>query len=470
MSNSAPANTESESNKPALLQNFKGVVATPSDEKTYNIERWAPLAARRAAYVVYPASSGDISTAILLARSQNLPIAISGGRHDCSGASSVEGGVVIDMRNMNAVRVDKENMVGYIQGGTTIHHAVQELFKYGLTTALGVGATVGVAGLAVGGGLGIRMGEHGLACDNIISATMVLANGGIVNVNEKENSDLLWGIKGGGSNFGVIVELGMKLHKPWPEVCTIEYIYVPEQLSALVDELSAWLQVQTPSETLFLAFCLGPQDGKPYLILTGMGTFGADEGQRLWGRFLKLGPVMSKTAQIPYNAYTSQSEAYIAMPSNKIGCGAHFNNFDYETIKKACDMMLAVTPKAPMSTILWEFYHYDLVPSVPLEATAFPQRTKDKTALVAVFGFADEWLSEARRAMDEIQTVVSSSSTGSARTSIGYINYASALASENETDANARRAFGSNYPRLQELKRKYDPEMVFNKWFCIRPA
>ncbi|KAG8995955.1 hypothetical protein FRB94_008621 [Tulasnella sp. JGI-2019a] len=183
-----------------------------------------------------------------------------------------------------------------------------------------------------------------------------------------------------------------------------------------------------------------------------MGAFEAEDGKRLWGRFLKLGPIMSKTAQIPYNAYSTQSDALVAMPGNKIGCGAHFNNFDYETAKKASDMMLSVTLKAPMSAIIWEFYYYDLVPTVPMEAAAFPQRTK------------------AKRAIDEIQAVVSSSSTGSAQTSIGFLNYADILGSENETDANARRAYGSKYPRLQELKRKYDPEIVFNKWFCIRPA
>ncbi|KAG8984664.1 hypothetical protein FRB93_006394 [Tulasnella sp. JGI-2019a] len=470
MSNSAVKNIDSGSNKPALPQHFKGIVAIPPDGKTYNIERWAPLVARRAAYVIYPTSAEDISAAILFARSQNLPIAIAGGRHDCGGASSVEGGVVIDMRNMNAVRVDKENKVGYLQGGITIHPAVQELYKYGLTTTLGMCGSVGVVGFVVGGGLGFRIGEYGLGCDNVVSATMVLANGDIVNVDEKENSDLLWGIKGGGSNFGVIAELGMKLHEPWPEVCTIEYIYTPEQLPALVDELSAWLQVQTPAEFLYLTLRLSPQDGKPYLILGGMSTFGAEDGKRLWGRFLRIGPVMSKTAQIPYNAYSAQLDAFIATPGNKIACGAHFNNFDYETVKKACDMMVAVTLKAPMSVIIWEFYYYDLVPTVPMEATAFPQRTKDKTALVALIGFADVWLLEARRNMDAIQAVVSSSSTGSARTSIGYLNYADILGSENETDANARRAYESNYPRLQELKRKYDPEMVFNKWFCIRLA
>ncbi|KAG8851798.1 hypothetical protein FRB96_009073 [Tulasnella sp. 330] len=363
--------------RPNSLQHFKGVVATPSDVKTYNIERWAANVVKKAAYVVYPVDTEDISTAILFALAEVLPIAIAGGRHDVGGASSTEG-VVIDMRNMNAVRVDKEKNIGYLEGGTTIYQANQELFKHGLTTTLGMGSSVGLVGLCIGGGLGLKMGQHGLACDNVVSATMVLANGEIVFVDETENPELLWGIKGG--------------------------------------------------------------------------------------------PVASKTVQIPYNTYSALADDYTAIPGNKIGVGAHFNQFDYETVKKSCDMLLAVTPKAPASVVLWEFYYYDLVTNVPPEATAFPQRTKDKTALVALYGFKDAWMTEAKTALAEIKKVLSSSSAGSARDSIGYLNYAAILAAENETDMNARRAFGSNYSRLQELKRKYDPDMVFNKWFCIVPA
>ncbi|KAG9010653.1 hypothetical protein FRB94_010130 [Tulasnella sp. JGI-2019a] len=273
-----------------------------------------------------------------------------------------------------------------------------------------------------------------------------------------------------GPRFALSVRLFCTIFPLWLTIRPEEYIYTFEKLPALVDELLAWMKVQTPLEFLFFVFCLGPQNGKPYLILSGFGNFSAEDGERLWGRFLKLGPIASKTAQLPYNTYTAAADEYTVGSGNKLACGSHFNHFDYETVKKACDMILAITPKAPASVVLWEFYYYDLVSTVPMEATAFPQRTKDKTAAVALYGFDDAWLPEARKAMEEIQAVLSSSSTGSARTSIGYLNYADTLASENETDTNARRAFGSNYPRLQELKRKYDPEMVFNKWFCIRPA
>ncbi|KAG8999705.1 hypothetical protein FRB94_005958 [Tulasnella sp. JGI-2019a] len=202
MTNSAVEAT-CESKRPSLLQNFKGTVATPLDKDTYHIERWATNGIRPAAFVVYPKDATDISLAILFARAEKLPLAIAGGRHNTAGASSSEGGLIIDMRYMNSVRVDEETKVGYLQGGTTIHQAQTEFHKYGRATILGHCRTVGVVGLATGGGVGHGMGEYGLACDNIVSATMVLANEDIVEVNETQNSDLLWGIKGGETMLGL---------------------------------------------------------------------------------------------------------------------------------------------------------------------------------------------------------------------------------------------------------------------------
>jgi len=288
--------------------------------------------------------------------------------------------------------------------------------------------------------------------------------------NEQENSDLLWGIKGGGSNFGVIAELGMRLHEARPDLHTIQYIYLPEQLPEVVAELSAWLKVQTPRECLGLVFDLDPDDGKPYVILHCIAEVSEEEGEQVWGRFLAPDPIMHKAAQISYDMYTPLYDMYNAMPRNKLQCGAHFNVFDYETVQKSYDMWLDVTLKAPSSSLMYEFYSYDFVSKVPAEATAFSHRTTDKTALIGVYGFEDAWMAGALKACKDLQVCVSSSSTESAKRSIGYLNYASMDASENDTDEKARKAFGSNYPRLQQLKRKYDPDMVFNKWFCIRPA
>ncbi|KAG8875279.1 hypothetical protein FRB97_005256 [Tulasnella sp. 331] len=459
----------SQSVEHVLDERFKGIVSRPSDA-AYDTKRWAFNVAKQAAYVVYPKDVEDISAAIIFAREEKLPLAITGGGHNVSGASSAEGGVVIDMREMNAIRVDKEDKIGYIQGGATNALAIKELFKHGMATTLGLCGAVGCIGLAIGGGMGFKMGKYGLACDNIVSATMVLANGDVVFVDAEHHPDLLWGIKGGGSNFGVIAELGMRLHEARPDVYTMQNIYLPEQLPAVVAELSKWLEVQTPDELIALAFSLGPEDGKPYVTLIGVADFSAEDGERLWNRFLKLGPVLSNVAQVPYDMYGALADPFNHVPGNKVQSGAHFNKFDYETVKRTYDMWLPVTSKAPFSTVMYEFYHYDLAASTPVEATAFPQRTTDKTALIGIYGYDDETALEAKQALTDIMACVSSSSTEEARKSVGYLNYLTFAGTENDTDITARMAFGLNYARLQKIKRDYDPDMVFNKWLCIIPS
>ncbi|KAG8860926.1 hypothetical protein FRB96_003661 [Tulasnella sp. 330] len=493
MSPSAIDNTL-EGKRPPLLQDFKGVVATPSDRHNYKIKRWADNAVRQAACVVFPVNTEDISLAIRFARAEGLSLAISGGRHNCSGSSSSEGGLVIDMRKMSVVRVDTERKVGYIQGGTTTHHAVIELFKHGVAIPVGFCGSVGVIGLAAGGGVGFSTGLHGLACDNIVSATMVLANGDIVHVNESEKEDLLWGIKGGGSNFGVIAELGMRLHEPRADVYHLMHIYLPDRLPALVAELNAWMKVRTPEESLLFNFVLSPQNGKvlAYLGLKRASAFGvalkdsvrhflprfglvlySNISGFLWflltsDNFLVTGPIINKSAQTPYDKIATFADAACERLGTKINIGAPFNNFDYETVQRSYDLWLRATVIAPHSVILYEFLDYTQMFKVPMDATACPWRTMDKIAMIGIMGFTDE--AEAMKLSEELRTCISSSSTESTRESIGYPNYSHALGADNETDANARKAFGSNYTQLQQLKRKYDPEMVFNKWYCVRPA
>ncbi|KAG8980203.1 hypothetical protein FRB93_009338 [Tulasnella sp. JGI-2019a] len=454
--------------RPLLLQRFKGIVATPSDGDTYKVERWATNAIQQAAYVVFPTDAEDISIAILFARQERLPLAISGGRHNAAGSSSSKGGLVIDMRYMYSVRVDMERKIGYIQGGTTSRHALSELNRYRLATTVGLCGAVGVIGVATGGGIGFSTGQYGLACDNIVSATVVVASGEIIQVDESTNSDLLWGIKGGGSNFGVIAELGMRLHEPRTDAYYLECLYLPEKLPVLVAELNAWFEGQTPQESLTLAFVRGPHDGNPYIMLSGVASLSLEAGESHWDRFQKLGPAVTKSKQITYHAMSSLHDFACELPGAKVMAGAHFNSFTYETVQKTYDIWLRATLIGPSSLVMYELWEYTNVSKVPIEATAFSQRTTDKIALIAIMGMAD--IPGATKVCEELRISISSSSTDSAKESIGYLNYAQGPAADNATDAHARKAFGANYPRLQALKRKYDPEMVFNKWFCIKPA
>ncbi|KAG8915214.1 hypothetical protein FRC01_003745 [Tulasnella sp. 417] len=341
---------------------------------------------------------------------------------------------------------------------------------------MGQCSQVSIGGYTLGGGLGYSLGMYGVACDNLLSATVVLANGDIVQASESENPDLLWGLKGGGSNFGVAVELGVKLHPQRRDAYTLSYVYLPTQLEAIVATINEWRAVQKQHETIIMLVSNGP-DGKPYVILNGVSNSTQEEGEAAFRRFLDLGPVHITNAQVPWeevcnlgiNGYLQN--AMNTIPKGKVFGGAHIDNFDAPQVQKSWDAWAEVAKKAPFSVLMYEFYPDKQVLAVPLESAAFAQRQPFVTVLCAIMGIdeSDDFAPRAWEELLNLKRIVSASSSQAAQDSLGYANYGDPFATHNETDGYARKLFGPNYPRLQEVKKKYDPEMVFDRWFNIRP-
>ncbi|KAG9032487.1 hypothetical protein FRB95_001394 [Tulasnella sp. JGI-2019a] len=357
------------------IPEFKGVVATPVDGAKYDIKRWAEQTVKRAAYVVYPNDAQDISIAVAFAQAEKLPLAVAGGRHNTDGTSSSEGGLVIDMRHMNAIKVDKEKMIVYLQGGCTSHQVDVETIKHGVATTVGVCGSVGVVGFASGGGLGFSLGQHGLGADNIVSATVVLASGEIVVADQETNPDLLWGICGGSANFGVVAELGMRLHPQRPDIYTFDCFYSPDKLPEVVTEINAWLPTQQPTEMISVMFLMDPVTKKPAVKIGGFGDFDQEEGQRIWSRFFNLGALRTSSAQAPFENVSTLADRFCQLSGKKLNTGAHFNQFDYNTVRRAFDQWVELASKAPFSSVMFQFHHYQKLASVPVPATAFAHRS-----------------------------------------------------------------------------------------------
>ncbi|KAG8924180.1 hypothetical protein FRC02_010605, partial [Tulasnella sp. 418] len=231
-----------------LQENFKGVVSQPGDQE-YDISRWSAAAEKRARFVLFPKNKEDISLAVRFAVAEKLDLAISGGRHGTLGQSSSEG-VVIDMRKyLNGICVDALNKLVNVQGGCCIAKLEEETIKHGLSVVTGVSSDVGVVGHLLGGGYGLLVGMHGLGVDNIVSATVVIADGSIIFADENENSDLFWAIRGGGSNFGVVVEVKLKLHDQRPDAFVADMAWPREKLPEIVEEINRWRPNQPINET-----------------------------------------------------------------------------------------------------------------------------------------------------------------------------------------------------------------------------
>src|SRR6267142_5451000 len=158
------------------------------------------------------ADAADVIAAVNFGRDAKLPIAIRGGGHNGPGFGSVDDGLVIDMSMMKGVRVDPKNRTVRVGPGCTTGDVDHATHAFGQAVPFGIISTTGVAGLTLSGGHGYLGRQYGLASDNLIEADVVLADGSFVTASETENADLLWGLRGGGGNFGVVTSFSFRTH------------------------------------------------------------------------------------------------------------------------------------------------------------------------------------------------------------------------------------------------------------------
>src|SRR5438093_4704847 len=218
---------------------------------------------RRPAVIVRCVSAQDVIHAVRTAREQKLVLAVRGGGHNIASNAVCDGGLMIDLTPMKAVRVDAKRRIGRVEPGATLAEMDRETQAFGLATPLGINSTTGVAGWTLGGGFGWRSRRFGLSIDNLISAEVVTATGELVKANDKDNSDLFWAIRGGGGNFGVVTSFEFQLHPVGPEVLSGLIIHplddAPELLKqyrritdGAPDELTVWAVLRKAPPLPFL--------------------------------------------------------------------------------------------------------------------------------------------------------------------------------------------------------------------------
>ena len=200
-------------NLTALRDSLTGDVLAPSDPE-YEPARlcFNLLVDRRPAAIARCANPGDVAAALAFAQEHDLEIAVRGGGHNPAGHCVVDDGLVVDLWRMRRVEVDLDARLAHSEGGATWLDFDAATQARGLVTPGGVVGSTGVAGLALGGGIGHLTAQYGLTCDNLVAAELVTPAGEVVLADEEETPELLWGLRGGGGNFGVATRLTFRLH------------------------------------------------------------------------------------------------------------------------------------------------------------------------------------------------------------------------------------------------------------------
>ncbi len=216
-----------------LRSGFAGEIILP-DDPGYDSARtiFNAMIDKRPAVIAQCANSDDVAAAIRFARENSLEIAVRGGGHSVAGKALTEGGLVIDLRRMNAISVDPVRRSATVSGGATMSDLDRATEPYGLATTGGRVSTTGVGGFTLGGGSGWLDRKFGLACDNLVAADVVLADGSLVHASEEVHPDLFWALHGGGGNFGVVTSFTFRLY-PLTTVTAALLLWSPERGPAI---------------------------------------------------------------------------------------------------------------------------------------------------------------------------------------------------------------------------------------------
>ncbi|KAF5328536.1 hypothetical protein D9758_017945 [Tetrapyrgos nigripes] len=462
---------------PPFPDQFKGdFVTTDHPDYAEAIFRWGKTAERNAKVVAFVKDSEDVVLALSYARKARLPIAIRGGGHSPAGASSTDGGLVIDLsRHIHYSRVDPDKKLAYVGGGALWRDVDKTAIEHGLATVGGTVNHTGVGGLTVGGGYGYLSGLYGMAVDNL--ATVVTADGSILTANDKENPDLFWAIRGGGSNFGVVTEFVFKLYPQRRTVFAGKLIFPGLALKAIVETTETWRKNISPLSGMIQFFAVGPH-GEPVVVASVFYNGSEAEGRECYKPFYDLGPIADHTSEIPYEQLNAMENERTQHGSCIYQKGIAQRTLDYPSLQQAFDKVVELTsPENDFSLVLvFEYFNLDKINSIPTEATAF-RRDQSATILVNFVWNENtpENLQRARKGAGELVNIIGSAQTKYGTTKVemlGYTNYdPEGVTGSNEANPDkALLAFGNNYSRLQQIKKKYDPDQVFNKWFPIKPA
>ena len=449
---------------------LRGEVLDPSSP-SYDATRvvWNGMIDRRPALIARCRNAADVAASVSFARDHGLAIAVRSGGHNVAGYAVCDGGLMIDISSMNGVRVAPGLERCIVEGGATWADVDAATTPFNRATPGGLISGTGVAGLTLSGGIGWLRGRHGLSCDNLMAADIVTADGKLIHASESENPELLWALRGGGGNFGVVVSFEFKLHEVEPELMFCGPAYAEERANEIIPLWRDFMKTAPDRLSGLAEFSTVPQDpsipenawGRRVLALAHVYDGSAEEGERVVQPLRNFGePLVDFSGRMPYRTIQTLYDGLF--PKGRDRCywkSTYLKGLGDDVIREITSRM-AQRPSEMTFASIWKFG--GAVQGVAADATAFGDRSMPfMLSLDAIWSNAsgdDANIGWVRNFWKDMQR----HSTGRM-----YLNFPG----HGEGTNLVRDAFGAEaYGRLQKVKRKYDPQNLFHMNQNILPA
>jgi FAD/FMN-containing dehydrogenase len=453
-----------------LRSSLRGELLEPANP-AYDSTRviWNAMIDRRPALIARCQNAADVVASIKFARGNSMDIAVRSGGHNVAGYAVCEGGLMVDLSLMNAVRVLPGLDRAIVEGGSTWADVDAATAPFGRATPGGLISNTGVAGLTLSGGIGWLRGTHGLSCDNLMAADIVTADGMLIRASETENPELLWALRGGGGNFGIVTSFEFKLHPVEPELFFCGPAYPEERANEILplwrdfmktapDRLSGLAEFSTvqPDPSI-------PEQawGRRVVALAHVYDGPPDEGERITQPLRGFGePLADFSGRMPYR--TLQSIYDPLFPKGRDRCywkSTYLSNLDDAVVHDITSRLKLRSSEMTFASI-WKFG--GAVQRVKADATAFGDRSMPfMLSLDAIWSDAaddDKNINWVRNFWNDMQR----HSTGRM-----YLNFPGL----GEGQSLVRDAYGAEiYAKLQRIKQKYDPGNVFRMNQNILPG
>jgi FAD/FMN-containing dehydrogenase len=450
------------------LPGFEGELFFPGDPG-YDDARtvFNAMIDRRPVLIARCATSDDVVATVNLARDRGITLSVYGGGHGVTGAAVVDGGICVDLRGMKGIAVDAGAQTVRAEGGVTWGEFDAATTAHGLAVTGGRVPSTGIAGLALGSGSGWLERKFGLACDNLISAEMVTADGRKVVVSESENPDLFWGVRGGGGNFGIVTAFNFRLH-PLPPAILGGLLIHPAAAARDVAHFYRDFMREAPDEVCgALAFITAPPapfvppevQGHPVVGVVAAYAGPVDEGEKVLAPLRSFGPpAVDIIEPMPYTVLQQLIEA-----GNQKGMYNYWSADFYDTLPDdALDVLIehATRPASPMTQVI-VMPGGGAIARVPADAMAFGNRHSEWN-----IHYLGMWPDPADSATNIEWTKRISQAMKPYASGRVYLNFLG-----DEGPERIESGFGpEHFARLRALKKEWDPTNVFCHNQNIKPA